>query len=201
MLTPQDVYSQEFDPTIKPLPSFLDDIGKNDILSEEKDSDPEMDMTAPENEDSISTIDLSDVPDEFLTEASKFGETCRNHHEMPLYYDCRCMGVKFLDARIELGPDASHSEVQDQLGKACKDGTGIAGQIYKNCFNDFLNAPKELDPEEYCSCFGNTFAKLFEDWPSRLSRRAEIALRSKAQVMCQNPRAAKRLYGAGAVIR
>lgn len=188
------------DPTIKPLPSFLDTIEKKAPDTSDS-SSAEEDISAPQKDEPKAKMDMSDIPDEFIDEASQFGEDCRNHHEMPMYFDCRCMGVKFLDARMELGASASKSEVQNRLGKACKDGTGIAGQLYERCLNDFVNAPENVGPEEYCSCYGNTFAKLFEDWPSLLTQSAKVALTSKAQLICQNPEAARRIYGPGAVVR
>ena len=100
-----------------------------------------------------------------------------------------------------MGPDASPSGVQNRLGKACKDGTGIAGQLYEECLNDFVNAPTHLDPEEYCSCYGNTFAEYFEDLPGRMNPRTKIALLSKAKLTCQDPAAARRIYGNGVLTR
>ena len=187
------------DSTIKPLPGFLDNIGKTQEAPAEEITPPKTDISAPKTETQKS--DLSDIPDEYIIEASQFGEKCRNDYTMPLYFDCRCLGVKYLDARIEMGPDASPSGVQNRLGKACKDGTGIAGQLYEECLNDFVNAPTHLDPEEYCSCYGNTFAEYFEDLPGRMNPRTKIALLSKAKLTCQDPAAARRIYGNGVLTR
>ena len=139
--------------------------------------------------------DMSDIPDDFIIEASTFGERCRNDLTMPLYFDCRCMAVKYLDNRIELGKDASPSVIRNRLGDECKSATGIAGKIYKNCLVDFSAAPKHLDPEEYCSCFGNTFAQFFESYPGKMQLSTESSLMGKARLKCQDPEAAFKLYG------
>lgn len=194
-------YAQLEDPTVKPLPEFLDGIGGNNtaLPPEEPKEDETKEMVAPKPERPKS--DLSDIPDEYIIEASKFGEECRNDYTLPLYFDCRCMAVTFLDERIKRGPDASVSGIRNSMGDKCKDGTGIAGQIYEECLNDFVNAPKHLDPEEFCSCYGNTYAEIFEDFSGAVTAKANIALRSKAKTVCQDPVAGRRIYGPGAIPR
>jgi len=140
---------------------------------------------------------MTAVLSRFLIEASNFGERCRNDKDMKLYFDCRCMGAEYLDRRIKLGPSASASEVQNSLGITCKDGTGVAGEMYEHCLNDFINAPTELDPEEFCQCYANSFAKYYEDLSGRLTIKAKIALKSRARMVCQRPATARRIYGNG----
>lgn len=188
------------DPTVKPLPEFLDNIGRGNATPEEKPiHDDAQDMSAPEAEKS--KIDMSDIPDEFIIEASEFGEYCRNDHTMPLYFDCRCKAVSYLDERIKRGPDASGSSIRIAIANLCKDGTGISGHVYEKCLNDFVNAPKHLDPEEFCSCYGNTYAEYFEDFAGPLTAKADVAITTKAKTVCQDPAAARRIYGVGRINR
>lgn len=184
------------DTTLKPLPDFLKDRPippSQPAIAQETYKGPDL---APEEEKRVNRSDLSDIPDEYIIEASKFGEECRNDRKMPLYFDCRCVAVRYLDTRIELGPESTPSAVRNQLGAACKDGTGIAGQLYERCLLDINNAPTHLDPEEFCSCYGNTFAKYFEDFDQVMGTKAEISLKSKARLTCQDPVTARRIYGA-----
>lgn len=153
------------------------------------------DMTAPKEEKSIKKSDMSNIPDDYIIEASKFGETCRNDFKMPLYFNCQCLAVKYLDHRIELGPEAHSSAVRNLLGKDCKDGTGIAGQMYKKCLYNISTAPKHLDPETFCSCYSNTFASYFESLPGAMNPRMKVSLMSRARLKCQDPEAARKIYG------
>lgn len=139
--------------------------------------------------------DMSDIPDDYIIEASKFGEECRNHREMPLYFNCQCLAVTYLDHRIDLGPEAHSSAVRNMLGGECKDGTGIAGKLYEECLNDFVNAPKHLDPETFCSCYSNTFSKYFESSNGEMNPRMKLSFLSRSRLQCQNPEAARKIYG------
>jgi len=138
---------------------------------------------------------FEDVPDEFILEATAFEEACRNNHKQKLYFDCRCLSIKYLEARIERGKEAPVSAIENMLGDSCKDGTGIAGQLYEECLSDFVAAPLEKDPEEFCSCYGNTFAQYFENLEGRLTVRARGAFKSRARLRCRNPETANELYG------
>jgi len=175
-------YAQLEDPTIKPLPEFLGDIDKNEPSPEAQipPKDNSADMAAPEVTQPKS--DLSDIPDEYIIEASQFGELCRNDHTMPKYFDCRCMAVAFLDQRIERGPDTSATSIRNSITTGCKDASGAAGEVYQYCLNDFENAPTHLDPEEFCTCYGNTYAETFERFRSVVTAKTDISLRARAAV-------------------
>ena len=195
------------DTTLKPLPDFLSapddsaltDSALPDASAEDVANQTESDLlgilTPDEQTQEQEPSDLDEIPDEFIIEASNFGESCRNNSEMSKYFDCRCMAVKYLDKRIEAGPEALASHIQNSLGYECKDGTGVSGELYEKCLYNITNAPKHLDPEEYCSCYGNTFAKMYESYPRRLSTKVKIAFLSRAQLACRDPRAARRVYG------
>jgi len=187
------------DPTIKPLPEFLDHSTRDETLpqADEVQKDNAIDMAAPEATKPES--DLSDIPDEFIIEASDFAEECRNDHTMPMYYDCRCLSVAYLDERIRRGPESGADSIRRTITKQCKDASGIAGQIYEHCLTDFVNAPKHLDPEEYCSCYGNTYAKYYEGFDGLATARVNISIKARAKTVCADPAAARRVYGRGAV--
>ena len=188
------VAQQLDDPTVKALPEFLDDIGKEPSPPAEKTpKDSAVDMAAPEAEQSAS--DLSDIPDEYIIEASQFGEYCRNDHTMPKYFDCRCMAVAYLDKRIERGPYVSASSIRNKITKECKDASGAAGDVYQHCLTDIENAPTHLDPEEYCSCYGNTYAETFERFNGLVTAKTDVALKARAKTICSDPLTAQQIYG------
>jgi len=196
-------FAQNVDTTIKPLPDFirerpeapLPETAPQDIL------DPQTPITAPVDTSKPLGADMSDIPDEYIIEASKFGDECRNNDKLNKHFDCRCMAVKYLDARIEYGPSAGVSVIRNKLGYDCKDATGIAGELYQACLLDIENAPTHLDPEEYCSCYANTFAKYFEEWPGRITINLKVSLMSRAKLTCRDPAGARKIYGAGPLTR
>jgi len=138
---------------------------------------------------------LADVPDEYIIEAAQYADKCSSHHKLSLLYDCQCLSVQYLDKRLERGPSVPAASIENLLGRECKDGTGMAGKLYSECLGDFNNAPKHLDPEEFCSCYGNSFAEMYQDLPGRMSSKLQIAIMSKARLTCMDPAAAKRVYG------
>ncbi|MFK7840576.1 MAG: hypothetical protein AB8B83_09650 [Bdellovibrionales bacterium] len=200
MTTGHAGFAQETDTAIKPLPDFIQErpeIKAPPPVRRAPNNTSRSDIAAPDRPDEERPSDLSEIPDEYIIEASEFGEMCRNEGDMRNYYDCRCMAIKYLDARIEFGPDVGPSFVKTALvqAKDCKDATGIAGHIYERCLLDINNAPTHLDPEEYCSCYGNTFAKYFENISRNVTLMAKINLKTRAQLRCRDPIAAQRIYG------
>lgn len=196
-----DSFAQDTDTSIKPLPDFIQERPIRSVPLPEPLNDGQSDIAAPDRPDEERRSDMSDIPDEYIIEASQFGEMCRNEGDMRNYYDCRCMAIKYLDARIEFGPEVGPSFVKTALVKAndCKDATGIAGRIYERCLLDINNAPTHLDPEEYCSCYGNTFAKYFENITKNMTLMTKINLKTRAQLRCRDPIAAQRIYGSDPV--
>ena len=177
------------------LPICLAFISHSPLALAQENLDDPADLMAPKEEPAIRKKDMSDIPDEYIMEATQYGEECRNDDKLPLYFDCRCMTVHYLDVRKKLGPEASVSAVRSQLGGRCKDGTGIAGVAYEKCLGNFLLAPKNVNLEDFCGCYSNRFAKMYESLPGAMSARAEIALKSRARTECASPETARRIYG------
>lgn len=136
-----------------------------------------------------------DVPDEYLIEAMDFADECSNDQSMPLYYDCRCMGAEYLERRIKLGPDAAASLVRQTIGPSCADGTGIAGRFYEDCAQNYVSVPDNVSVEDFCSCYGNTYAKMFERLDRPLMSREHIQIMTMARVTCRDPNQARRIFG------
>lgn len=141
--------------------------------------------------------DLSLIPKEFIVEALNFSEECNDSRVMSMYFDCQCMASAFLDARIEAGPDADRSVIVQRVGQGCADGSGIAGSMYESCKGDVL-VPVELDIEEYCTCYANTYARLYEGMNTNLNSKRHVRLMTQSKLTCRNPGLAARLYGRSA---
>ncbi|MGH1398045.1 MAG: hypothetical protein ACRBCT_02415 [Alphaproteobacteria bacterium] len=149
-------------------------------------------LEAPASAESI--YDL--IPDEFLLEAKNFVRQCEGNSQLALYYNCECMGAAFLDERIKQGPDVSASSIELQLarGKQCKDASGIAAQRYESCFNMPVELPRDMTPEQYCECYANEFAKVFEEYGGMFGSRENVKMMARARMVCGRPDLARRMY-------
>lgn len=156
--------------------------------------DDDKDLLAPEAPlEGPSIYDL--LPDEYIKEAIEYVRACEQNTLMSRYYDCRCMGVEYLDERIQAGPEAPASQLALTLGPRCVDATGISGRFYEQCSADYLSVPVGFDIDEYCECYANTYSKLFENYGRALYSRDHVKLMSRARLTCRNPGLAQRFYG------
>ena len=153
-------------------------------------------LVAPQQQETMAPPNrYSDIPDVYLIEAMNYAQECSDSQVMQLYYDCRCMGAEYLERRIALGPEAPRSQVAQRIGPACADGTGIAGSLYQDCKKNYVQVPANVGVEDYCSCYGNTYAKMFERMNRPLLSREHVALMTQARVACANPSTARRIFG------
>lgn len=196
-ILPMGAYAQE-DTTMKPLPSFLDNIGDGEDAPIESEPAPADEPSYAAPQSAAPKTDLSQVSDAVIIEVTKYGEECRDDDEMNKYFDCRCLASEYLDARMKLGEDASAADVKMEIRDRCRNAAGIAGSVYERCLENIMMQPKDKSPEEFCSCYANTYGKYLETWPRQLTRRTTMGLKSKAQLVCQDQRAARRIYGPGA---
>jgi len=127
-----------------------------------------------------------DVPLKYLEEAERFHQECRSDEGLYQFYNCECLSVKFLDVRIESGPDRGGDSILLSLQRECKDGTYAAGIAYENCMTSgTLLFAKGKTPEEYCACFGNNVAKLYESRSVLPGTAAYVDLLADAHGVCQ----------------
>lgn len=194
---------------LRPLPDFLQDTpdvapplipeaAPPPVQEDSDDFAPSLLAPTPrqsEQNTSTSRDDLKDIPDEYIEEAIAFGRECSSDPQMQLYFDCRCMTVKYLDRRIELGKDAHFSAVRLGVGPQCADGTGIAGQLFEGCKGRYSQIPAGKDPEDFCSCYGNTYAKLYENYGRVLRSPQHVSFMAQARMACTNSENARRIYG------
>lgn len=201
------------DELLKPLPDFLQAAPENvppplpeetveGVAAQETEKPSALETLLKPKTDSIDTPpeaanrdDLKDIPDEYIEEALAFGDSCAVNRQMQLYFDCRCMAVKYLDRRIAAGPDAAPSSIQVGIGAECADGTGISGRMFESCRSNYASVPKGKDPEKFCACYGNTYAKLYENYGRPIRSRQHVSFMAQSRTACVDVRAARQLYG------
>jgi hypothetical protein len=139
----------------------------------------------------------ADIPDEFIVEARAFYDLCSTTANMFQYYDCKCLAKKFLNKRIEVGPDISKQEITLSIEHECPDASEAAGYEYGQCLGQANLLPKgDIPTEDYCTCFANTYARLYENAGMGPSSTAFINLKARAYTMCQDPKLKAQLYPA-----
>ena len=137
----------------------------------------------------------ADLPEEYIVEAQKYYALCEGDASLYLYYNCKCLGSKFLDQRIKLGPEAEQTSIILDIRGECADASRAAGYEYEQCVNNGAMMPYNIPLEEYCACYANTFAKLYEqnsyDGPGA---RVFTHFQAQAYLTCKNPDMAARLF-------
>lgn len=145
-------------------------------------------------DDAAPAAGFADIPDEYIAEAVAFNERCEADIDMRMYKDCDCLASKYLDERIKRGPQAGVASIAMFIEEACPDATEAAGIKYQTCMSSGPMMPPKIPLEEFCQCYANTYAKLFEAYSPEANSRTFVALGTRAHVMCSNPEAARKLY-------
>ncbi len=137
--------------------------------------------------------DLDDVPDEYIEEAINYNKYCHST-SLSRHQNCECLAARYLDKRIEIGPEADRSSIMLAIEGKCPDATEAAGHHYNRCISNATIMPPKIPIEEFCECFANTYAKLFERYELKPNSRTFVSLQTQAMVTCRNPEMAKKLY-------
>lgn len=108
------------------------------------------------------------MQEELLAEVDTARALCMQHPIFSIYQDCECIGVKFLDARLVIGPEQSLNNVLNIVSRQCTNTPAIAGYQHKLCMERmgvyvFL---KPEDMEEFCACIGNQVAEGYARAPA-----------------------------------
>lgn len=127
-----------------------------------------------------------DTPREYLEEAEAFYGKCQSDFRFYQFYDCQCLSVKYLDERIKSGPERVQNSIVLALRRECKDGAYAAGAEYERCMtNGTLLFARGKTPDEYCACFGNEYAKLYEKSNVIPGTYGMVEVASQAHLSCQ----------------
>lgn len=138
--------------------------------------------------------DLSSLPDEYIEESFAFHNECTGDNDYYNYYDCNCLAMAYLDARVKAGAETHHSLLKQNIRKLCLDPTGMTGELFNNCLNDRPDSFSDLPQEEFCTCYANTFGKLFEYYKIPPSSSVTVTMRKQARIACRDRELALRLY-------
>ncbi len=153
--------------------------------------------SAPAAQPQATVNPYADIPDEFIVEARQFYDMCSTTANMFQYYDCKCLATKFLDKRIEMGPVPRTDSITIAIERECPDASEAAGYEYGQCLGKAsLLSHGNIPIEDYCTCFANTYARLYENMSAGPSSTTFINLQAQAHTMCRDPKLAKQLYPA-----
>lgn len=136
---------------------------------------------------------FADVPDEYLQEALEYSTFCEANDLMRQYYDCECLGMRFLDERTELGPTVARDTIRFSLSNECRDATEASGMAYTACMKTTSTMSPGTDPEKYCECVGNTYSKLIDQKRPAIDSRSIVHFSSQARIICEDPDLARSL--------
>ncbi len=150
---------------------------------------PDTDRTLPPE-----AYDLKNVPDEYIEEALTFADYCEGRESMRQHYNCQCLSTKYLDKRIEGGDRIGRSSIMLAIEEKCADATEAAGVRYQECLGNATLMGVNGDPEEFCQCYANEYAKIYERLSPEPGSTMFVAIQSRAMMHCQNPELAKRFY-------
>ena len=107
-----------------------------------------------------------DVQKQILDETEQVQRDCEVKAFYAKWHDCRCIAAKFLDERLERGPDADQAMMLVELGSKCVDEAGVAGYSYNECMNIGGNSSNPVDNDNYCTCYANKMAAIYRDNPA-----------------------------------
>lgn len=100
-----------------------------------------------------------------LDEALQISDECKTYDFTNTRYDCDCVGIKFLELRRKKGDSESAFWLREDAQKKCPNRPAMAGKIYSECVG-WAPLQRGEDYEEFCSCYGSNFAKLYGKNPS-----------------------------------
>lgn len=133
------------------------------------------------NNPSAQSIDPKDIPDIVLEEMQNVEDNCRANYFYSSFHDCRCVAVKFVDARMRNDPAIPKERIFEQVATQCPDEPSIAGFIYKSCA-DYMKTIRK-DYVGFCKCSANNVARAYSKTPVMNMRYIE-GLRRNAFVTC-----------------
>lgn len=119
-----------------------------------------------ERNDLLSQLPI-ELQKEILEEAQYVHDRCERNSLYATLFECRCLAVKFIDARIAQGPDEDALALAEKQGSECINKPGIAGYGWKQCQELTYNMPYGRD--EYCTCFANKYVEEYMKSPQAIS--------------------------------
>ncbi len=123
-----------------------------------------------------------DIRVDLMIETEQQYNQCTSKGSYSKYYDCQCIAIKFLDKRIEIGPDMASQHIIRDVTLECPYPAGIAGISYQKC-EDMFEMDIVGNLEEFCTCVANSISKNFSARPSMHSQYISF-LNGRAMTEC-----------------
>jgi hypothetical protein len=133
------------------------------------------------------------LPDWYFEEADEVRSSCESNSATNQYYNCECLSRRYLEERIK-APGAPGDYLLENVTTRCIDATGAAGNEYENCMSSLPLIPIKSKPQDYCTCYANTYAKLFERYKIGINSTVMVQLQTRASVSCSDPAFGRQLY-------
>lgn len=126
-----------------------------------------------------------DMQDELLAEMDQIHGICAANKSYSAYYDCDCIGVKFLDRRLMRGPQIGSTNLMFDVSKECVNSTSIAGHEFQRCLQrmHYLGDKMKERIYEMCECASNKYALAYAETPA-MSIRYQMRMIVGAQRQC-----------------
>ena len=109
-------------------------------------------------------IDPADIPDVLMDEVKVVERLCVTNYMYSSFHDCRCVAVKFLDARIKSDPKTSRDTVFKQVAAQCVNQVGIIDYVYPSC-HDIMKLRHPDTYRQLCECTARNVAAAYKAQP------------------------------------
>ncbi len=140
-------------------------------------------------EDSVDyMMDGKMTKEEMEAEARYVADLCFAQPIKNTYFDCACIGGKFLLERERLGPYELQPDIVYRLyrDKECTNKPAIAGEVFDECIGYVAFFERNMkNYNDYCKCVANTTADFFSKTPTLYSKSIQ-RIRARAMAACTN---------------
>lgn len=117
-------------------------------------------------------------------EAEAFRETCSSDRLYFLHYDCACLSQEYEAERLERGPQEHESGIILAINKKCADAEEAKKELIASCLDASLTS-EDPPNEEFCTCYGETYQRIWDEAGLAGSSRNYTAVRTQAMTACQ----------------
>jgi len=124
------------------------------------------------------------VPQSVFDDAQDFFNFCETSPSLNIHYQCQCWAKRYLDEAINIGPGYTRDNVMRVINNDCLDVPRMAGISFNQCINQSLVKPDGKSMEEYCTCYGNAYARNISEGTMSMSSRKISGARSLAIEAC-----------------
>lgn len=105
----------------------------------------------------------------YRKEAENQYERCVADYSFSSYWDCKCIKGKFMEARIEKGPDIHSQTILVDIHTQCPNPQGVADMTLDKCKrqsgSSFFRSIDDF--QAFCSCVSESVSKAFAADPSK----------------------------------